>query len=428
MLSREFMAAFPSSQHNKNTTRIRQQLWPSRGRLDKATGSNKSSRKGKRWLSVKSFFMVLIVILAAFLICQYSLTQLLWSVMSRPTISGGRIGPSLVRKTNEQQHLYNICVVTRIRNDYLYIREWIEYHKILGVDQFFIADDCSDREKDGIDSILLQYEKEGVVTYSPNQTFNDCHNHSPNQTALFQLMYNMTLGKCQWIGLWDVDEFITVSSGGSKYKKNFLLDYLNSLPHGIARLVWMIMGSDGHEAVDPMQLVIERYLNGTVGPLANKPQHIAAEPCQTKSIFRWDVTLGIGGPNPAHYPLLKPFPGMDYYKTIFCHEEELKPYKLSLNGNKCLVPTASIFLRHYRSKSWEEYMLGRGSRLKEPHGAPNRWHVKPREKWEKFWIRSKCAKIGENFTSWMAEELRKKLNMYPASSIIKEIGGIPENT
>lgn len=300
----------------------------------------------------------------------------------------------------------------------MYIREWVEYHKILGVDQFYIADDCSDRNKDEVDDILWNYEKEGVVTYSPHQPFNDCQNHSPNQTALFRLMYNMSIGKCQWVGLWDIDEFITISSENYNYESNFLLNYLNSLPHGIARFVWVIMGSDGHEAIDPTHLVIERYLNGTVGPLSNKPLHGAEEPCQVKSIFRWDVARGIGGPNPAHFPILEPFPGSDYYKTIFCHKEELKPYSPN-KKNKCLIPNQPIFLRHYRSKSWEEYMLGRGSRLKEPHGAPNRWHKNPREKWNNFWIRSTCAQIGQNFTSWMAKEVRKKLNMSPINPTVK---------
>ena len=282
----------------------------------------------------------------------------------------------------------------------MYIKEWVEYHKILGVDQFYIADDCSDRNKDETDRIVWQYEKEGLVTYSPHQSFNDCKNHSPDQTTLFQLMYNMSFGKCQWVGLWDIDEFITFSSEKYNYQSNFLLNYLNALPHGIARLVWVIMGSDGHETIDPTHLVIERYLNGAVGP------------CEIKSIFRWDVAQGIGGPNPAHFPLLIPFPGSDYYKTFVCRKEELKPYSPN-NMEKCLIPSQPIFLRHYRSKSWEEYILGRGSRSKNSNGVPSQWNKNPREKWNNFWIRSTCALVGKNFTAWMAKEVRTKLNMSP---------------
>lgn len=133
------MVEFTSSRHDNNTTRVWQQLLPSRGKLETATGSHKSNRAGKGWFSSKSFFIV--VILAAIVHCQYNLIQLLPSVLSRSPISCSSSGSSLVRRANEQQNFYNICAITRIRNDYLYIREWIEYHEILDVDQFFIADD-----------------------------------------------------------------------------------------------------------------------------------------------------------------------------------------------------------------------------------------------------------------------------------------------
>jgi Glycosyltransferase family 92 len=91
---------------------------------------------------------------------------------------------------------YNICILTRIHNDHMYLKEWIEYHRILGIDQFYIADDCTNNDGGETDKILSEYDQRGIVTYSPRQEFNDCSNHSPNEHALFNFLFETANGNC----------------------------------------------------------------------------------------------------------------------------------------------------------------------------------------------------------------------------------------
>jgi hypothetical protein len=43
-----------------------------------------------------------------------------------------------------QDHNHTLCVITRVRNRASYLSEWVDYHRLLGVDHFYVVDDCSD--------------------------------------------------------------------------------------------------------------------------------------------------------------------------------------------------------------------------------------------------------------------------------------------
>ena len=57
-----------------------------------------------------------------------------------------------------------LAFVTRIKNEDLYIREWLEYHLLVGVEHFFLYDMDGGQ---GLAGILEPYEDAGVVTRIP---------------------------------------------------------------------------------------------------------------------------------------------------------------------------------------------------------------------------------------------------------------------
>jgi len=55
----------------------------------------------------------------------------------------------------------SLAICVRLKNEALYLREWIEFHRIAGVGHFHIFDDGS---TDGTIEVLRPYVEHGIVT------------------------------------------------------------------------------------------------------------------------------------------------------------------------------------------------------------------------------------------------------------------------
>jgi hypothetical protein len=127
-------------------------------------------------------------------------------------------------------------VATMIKNKRRWLREWIEFYRMMGVEHFIIYDNES--TDDPLD-VLRYYINEGMMTYVPwppreipppkrastrmeewqDSWFRDCldtclhndwamHRQGPCQLAAFTDAVRRTKGESRWLGIWDVDEFI----------------------------------------------------------------------------------------------------------------------------------------------------------------------------------------------------------------------------
>lgn len=139
-------------------------------------------------------------------------------------------------------HYLSLCAV--IKNEGSYLIEWIEYHRMMGVEHFFIYDNDS---TDDTKQVLQPYIQKGIVDYKlwPGKavqisSYNDCIKNNKNKSF--------------WIGFIDPDEFIVPIS--SKNITEFIKDYESYNGLGIS---WIVYGSSGHK-VKPNGLQIENYL------------------------------------------------------------------------------------------------------------------------------------------------------------------------
>ena len=58
--------------------------------------------------------------------------------------------------------MYNLAVVAIMKNEAPYLKEWMDYHILAGVDHFYIYDnDSPDNQRE----ILQPYINTGIVTY-----------------------------------------------------------------------------------------------------------------------------------------------------------------------------------------------------------------------------------------------------------------------
>ncbi|MDR1952455.1 MAG: glycosyltransferase family 92 protein [Elusimicrobiota bacterium] len=227
-----------------------------------------------------------------------------------------------------------LSIAAIVRNEGQYIREWIEYHKLVGVEKFYIYDNES---TDNLKEILNPYIKEGSVVYKyfPGKE-RQLHAY---QDAIDKYKY-----KTKWLALIDIDEFIVPK----KYKKitEFLKDF-ESYPQVL--IGWVIYGSAGH-IKKPDGLVIENF------------KYHAPDDYVTESKI-------IINPRMAGCALIphwsEPLEGkaVDENKNIF----KSYPYKEFYPQTK---PKNKIQINHYYSKSWEGFLekVSRGNAysLKDP--------------------------------------------------------------
>jgi hypothetical protein len=104
---------------------------------------------------------------------------------------------------------YTLCIAAIFQNEAPYLKEWIEYHRSVGVEHFFLYNNNSTDDYLGI---LASFRSNGCVTlveWPSIQEANDWKNYSFTvQTGA----YNDAIARCRhvskWLALIDIDEFI----------------------------------------------------------------------------------------------------------------------------------------------------------------------------------------------------------------------------
>lgn len=218
---------------------------------------------------------------------------------------------------------YELAIVAILKNEAPYIKEWIDYHFLAGVDHFYLYDNESE---DNLKEILQPYIENGIVTYI----------FYPGK-GLQLLTYNEAIKdykfECQYMAFIDGDEFIYPRENRSIKEIFYEILALNSSAEGIA-INWHIFGSSGQEKADFSKGVLERFLYRAKNDFdANK--HV-------KSIV-----------NPRCVELILNPHFVKYYEN-----------KCSINENGEIIPsffsepctTNKIGINHYFTKSKEEYI------------------------------------------------------------------------
>ena len=155
---------------------------------------------------------------------------------------------------------YQLAICSIFKNEGRYIQEWIEYHRMMGVDHFYLYDNDS---TDDI-SVLQKYLDDGTVT------LNHISGKAQQMNAYSHFLQTYR-EEVDWVAIIDLDEFIVpmdyatikeqmvdiLRKADNKMK---IIDGFNSsMVAGIA-LCWIYYGTSFH--IDPPNgLVLENYLN-----------------------------------------------------------------------------------------------------------------------------------------------------------------------
>lgn len=147
---------------------------------------------------------------------------------------------------------YFLSVLTAVRDENEYLKEWLDYHISIGVEHFYIYDNES---AEPIQKYLedIQYEQLGKVTVIPWKT----STHTQQDTCNHWLT---TYGKeTIWFICMDIDEFVKIKEGQNRTLIEFLND--NST-YGSLKCKWKHFTADGrvNKTSEP---VMERFKTET---------------------------------------------------------------------------------------------------------------------------------------------------------------------
>ena len=130
-----------------------------------------------------------------------------------------------------------LAIACVAKNEGPYLREWIEYHKIVGVERFYFYDNESD---DNTKEILEPYIKDGTVVYHYLKN-HPITKQRPQIEALNDAIFKYR-DRTRWMAIIDADEFIVPVETNSI--PEFLADYEQ---YPAVAVNWVCFDSNGHE-------------------------------------------------------------------------------------------------------------------------------------------------------------------------------------
>lgn len=232
----------------------------------------------------------------------------------------------IIEKIKKELHINQIkplnnkvylSIAAIIKNEAPYLKEWIEYHKLLGVERFYIYDNNSD--DDTID-VLKQYIKNGDVVYklAKGKTM-----QMPAYKDAIYCYGNNT----EWMAFIDLDEFIV------PVEKDTISEFLKEYERFPSLAInWLLFDYNKHET-KPEGLVIENYTRTDYGFKDN---------IYVKCIVRPREVIDI---KTAHAFVFK-----HNRRSV---DSNYNVVKHSTNKNYCID---KIRINHYYTKSKEEYL------------------------------------------------------------------------
>lgn len=145
---------------------------------------------------------------------------------------------------------YQLAACLFFQNEAPYLKEWIEYHRLIGFEHFYLFNNESE---DNYLEVLQPYIKKGIVelTDVPGISATQ-YEHACKQYAAYNQTLKKTKKDVKWLALIDADEFIV------PIQKDNLLDVLKDYEdHGAVYVNWLMFGTSGCEKIPPNRLMIE---------------------------------------------------------------------------------------------------------------------------------------------------------------------------
>lgn len=234
----------------------------------------------------------------------------------------------LIRLDRQNKNMKTLlCCIGRRENDY--IREFVEYHKVLGFTNICLYDNNYDGEEDFHD-VIGDYISDGYVILK------DYRNRKVCQLDAYNECYKTYGNEYDWIAFFDIDEFMFVNCNKT------LGEYLarpEFNEYDMIHINWLLFGDGGQIKSDGRGLLqrIQQPLDINQTTLYSFPDNF-----HCKSIIRGGLTE-VKWDGTSHTPT----------NGIKC----CNSYGLPCDGNSPFTPYdyRNAGLRHFTTKTAEEY-------------------------------------------------------------------------
>lgn len=237
---------------------------------------------------------------------------------------------SLRYNVHLKQKKYNVSICAIFKNEAPYLKEWIEFNHIVGIEHFYLYNNNSE---DDYLTVLKPYIKSGLVElidWPYNQQQMECYmNCIANYSS-----------ETKWMGFIDIDEFIVPKSTNSVYE--FLKHFEKTA--GAVNIYWKLFGTSGRMDRDLSGLVCEDFT-------VCWPKYCDIGKCFYNTAFGFDKNSEYS--KQLHHRFWANYKGKD-----------LPPVNIFNNiciGNRNVVQTNDfpIQINHYFTKSYKEYAMKR---------------------------------------------------------------------
>ena len=231
---------------------------------------------------------------------------------------------------NVIQKKYNVSICAIFKNEAPYLREWIEFNHIVGIDHFYLYNNNSE---DDYLSVLQPYIESGLVTLINWP-------HKQKQMECYMACIDEYASETKWLGFVDIDEFVVPKSTNSIYE--FLKPFEKKV--GAVNIYWRLFGTSGR---------MDRCLSGLVCEdfTICWPKYCDIGKCFYNTAFGFDK-------NSKHSVQLHHNFWANYKGT------DIPPVNIFNKicvGNRNVAETSDfpIQINHYFTKSYKEYAMKR---------------------------------------------------------------------
>lgn len=145
---------------------------------------------------------------------------------------------------------YTLSIAAVFQDEARFLKEWIDFHKIVGVEHFWLYNNNS---QDNYREILAPYVKDGVVELIElKDKAANLAEWNTIQCKTFMNAIRKSRSKSQWVAFIDIDEFLFPCKGDSL--PIFLEEFK---PYGALAVNWQGFGTSNVQKVPENGLMIE---------------------------------------------------------------------------------------------------------------------------------------------------------------------------
>ena len=192
------------------------------------------------------------------------------SSVTDPNIHKREYSTNAAPLDEHKSHTYNLSMCAIFKNEGAHLKEWIEYHKLVGVEHFYLYNNMSN---DNYLEILSPYIRSNEVTLIdwPDRAAKEPRKHkdyvwvSTTQVPAYQHAFQLDKNSSKWMTAIDLDEFIVpvkeekITQVLEKYEKDF---------PGV-EIFWRIYGTGGVYEIPKDRLMVETLNKMSCTPISS---------------------------------------------------------------------------------------------------------------------------------------------------------------